>query len=296
MKKINLKFRNFIMLTIAGIINAVGVTLFLAPVNLLDSGISGTSFLLDQITPPMFVMSFFLVVCNFPFFILGTKKLGIDFIIYSLYAITVYSLGALLFRNILPIDFSNGSPFTGQDMFLSAIFGGLLSGIGSGSVIRFGGAIDGVEVTAVLFAKRIGITVGTFVMCYNVILYTVSALVFHSWTVPLYSIVTYAIGIKAVDFVVEGLDKAKALQIITEKQTDLLTVLTEEMGLGATVFKASGVYSKQEKIVIYCVINRFEIGKVKKIVKEHDPSAFVTVTDVSETVGGVDTNFSITNK
>lgn len=296
MKKIRLKFVNFVMLTIAGIINAVGVTLFLAPVELFDSGISGTSFLLDMITPPYLVMSFFLVVLNFPFFILGGKKQGLDFIIYSLYAITVYSVAALLFRNVLPIDFSNGSPFTGNDKLLSAIFGGLLSGIGSGIVIRFGGAIDGIEVLAVLLAKKIGCTVGTFVMCYNVVLYTVSALIFRSWQIPLYSIITYAVGIKAVDFVVEGLDKAKAVQIITNDHAELANVLTEELGRGATIFNASGVYSQQEKYVILCVVNRFEIGKVKRIVEEHDPSAFVTITEVSETVGGIETNFKLINK
>lgn len=296
MKKLKLKPLNFLMLTAAGIINAIGVTLFLAPVKLFDSGISGTAFLLDMITPEWLVMSFFLIALNFPFFIFGGKKLGVDFVIYSLYAISVYSVAALMFRNILPIDFSNGSPFTGDDKLLSAVFGGLLSGIGSGMVIRFGGAIDGVEVMAVIFSKKIGCTVGTFVMTYNIILYSVSALIYRSWLIPLYSIITYAVGIKAVDFVVEGLDKAKAVQIFTSGESDLAKALTEELGRGATVFNASGVYSQQEKQVILCVANRFEIGRVKRIVKEHDPKAFVTITEVSETMGGIKTDFSLLQK
>ena len=159
----------FIPLFFAGLINAFGVTLFLAPANLFDSGISGTAFLLDVVTPPFLVLSMFLVILNVPFFLIAYKKVGWSFIIYSLYAIAVYSGFSLLFRNILPIDFSGGSPFVGQDILLSALFGGLLSGIGSGMVIRFGGAIDGVEVMAVLFSKRLGMTVGTFMMVYNVI-------------------------------------------------------------------------------------------------------------------------------
>ena len=291
-----LKPANFFVLTLAGIINAVGVTLFLAPVRLFDSGISGTAFLLDMITPPYMVLSMFLILLNFPFYMIGGKKLGWDFVIYSLYAIVIYSITALVFRNILPIDFSNGSPFTGEDKLLSAIFGGLLSGIGSGTVIRFGGAIDGVEVMAVLFHKKIGCTVGTFVMCYNILLYTISALVFHSWLIPLYSIITYAVGIKAVDFVVEGLDKAKAVQIITSRDSSLPALLTEALGRGATVFNAGGVFSGSEKLVIYVVVNRFEIGKVKRIVEENDPEAFAAVTDVSETVGGIATDFKPTFK
>ena len=291
MRKLNLKMMNFVMLTLAGLINAVGVTLFLAPVKLFDSGISGTAFLLDMITPPYLIMSMFLIILNVPFYILGGKKLGWDFIIYSLYAIGIYSLAALLFRNVLPIDFSGGSPFTGEDKLLSAIFGGLLSGIGSGTVIRFGGAIDGVEVMAVLFSKKIGCSVGTFVMAYNILLYTVSAFIFHSWLIPLYSIITYAVGIKAVDFVVEGLDKAKAVMIITRADSELPMLLTETLGRGATVYKAGGVYSGEEKLVIYVVVNRFEIGKVKKIVETADSDAFASVTDVSETVGGISTGF-----
>lgn len=295
-KKTNLKLSNFLLLTIAGIINAVGVTLFLAPVELLDSGISGTAFLLDTITPKIFVMAFFLIVLNFPFFIFGWKKLGFEFVVYSLYAITIYSLGSLLFRNILPIDFSNGSPFTGDDKLLSAIFGGLLSGIGSGMVIRFGGAIDGIEVMAVIFSKKIGCTVGTFVMAYNIALYTISALIFNSWLIPLYSIITYAVGIKAVDFVVEGLDKAKSVEIFTSNYVELAKKLNEELGRGCTVFTAHGVYSKEEKKIILCVVNRFEIGQVKRIVAEFDPNAFVIVSEVSETVGGAEINFDLISK
>lgn len=281
-----LKLPTFIVLTLASVINAAGVVLFLAPVKLFDSGISGTAFLLDMVTPPWLVMSFFLIICNFPFYIIGFKELGVEFVIYSLYAITLYSLAAFLFRNVLPIDFSAGSPFTADDLLLSALFGGLLSGIGSGLVIRCGGAIDGVEVMAVLFAKKIGITVGTFVMTYNVLLYTVSASVFDNWLIPLYSIIAYTVGIKTIDFIVEGLDKAKAVFIITDKPEKLQSMLSETLGRGVTAMDARGYYSNQNKVLIYCVVNRFEIRTVKGIVKSADPAAFVTITDVSETIGG----------
>lgn len=284
--KNTLKPITFLLLTLAGIINAFGVTLFLAPCYLLDSGISGTAYLLDMITPPYLVMSFFLIVCNFPFYIIGYKKLGRDFVIYSLFAITVYSLTAFLFRNVLPFDFSQGSPFTKDDIFLSAIFGGLISGIGSGLVIRNGGAIDGVEVIAILFAKKLGLTVGTFVMIYNCILYLASALAFHSWIIPLYSIITYAVGIKTIDFIVEGLDKAKAVYIISSKPDEMQSKLSKALGRGVTAINAQGYYSGEKKIMVYCVVNRFEIRNVKKLVLSVDPDSFVTINDVSETIGG----------
>lgn len=293
MKNFKLSTKNFIALTIVGVINAVGVTLFLVPAQLFDNGISGTSFLLDMVTPPFLVLSMFLILLNFPFYIVGAKKLGRNFVIYSLYAIFIYSLFSFLFRNVLPIDFSNGSPFTGSDKLLSAIFGGMLSGIGSGIVIRFGGAIDGVEVMAVLFAKKLGVSVGMFVMGYNILLYTLSAVVFKSWLIPLYSIITYVVGIKAIDFVVEGPDKAKAVYIVTEHGTSLRFVLGEQLGRGVTVFDASAAHSKQDKKMIFVVDNRFEVGKIKRLVEENDLSAFVTITDVSETMGGREISFSV---
>lgn len=297
MKKIGKKdIFIFLVLTIAGIINAFGVALVLAPVNLFDSGISGTAYLLDVITPDYLVMSMFLIVLNVPFYLLALKKLGKKFVAISIYTIAVYSLFAFIFREVLPIDFSNGSPFTGSDLLLSAIFGGIISGIGSGLVIRIGGAIDGVEVMSVLFAKRLGMTVGTFIMVYNVILYTVSALIFKDWLIPLYSIIAYTMGIKAIDFIVEGLDRGKSVIVITDKESSVHNVLTKELGRGVTVLEAIGGYSNKDKIFIYCVVNRFEIPVVKRIVRENDPDAFVTMTEVSETLGGSDISFRIADK
>lgn len=285
MKKTKLEPLNMIFLTIAGLINAFGVTLFLAPLNLFDSGISGTAFLLDLVTPPYLVMSMFLIILNVPFYILGWKKCGPTFVIYSLYAIAIYSLASLLFRNILPIDFSAGSPFTGSDIFLSAIFGGLISGIGSGLVMRFGGAIDGVDVMAVLFAKKLGLSTGSFIMIYNVLLYVIAALVFGSWQIPLYSIIAYAVGIKTIDFIVEGFDRAKAVYIVSSPGSNLPGKLSEVLGRGVTILDAHGVYSDESKTFIYCVINRFEINLVKNTVKSIDPCAFISISDIADTVG-----------
>ncbi len=296
MNRIKFRWIYLIPLFFAGVINAVGVTLFLAPLKLFDSGISGTAFLLDEVTPPFLVMSMFLIVLNVPFFLLGMKKVGWHFVVYSLYAIAVYSLFSLLFLNILPIDFSGGSPFVGDDILLAALFGGLLSGIGSGMVIRFGGAIDGVEVMAVLFAKKLGLTVGSFMMIYNVLLYSVAALIFHSWNIPLYSIIAYAIGNKVIDFVVDGFDRGNSVFIVGKRESDLPQQLSEALGRGVTLLDAFGGYSGDEKTLIYCVVNRFEIAKVKAIVTELEPDAFMAVGDVSETVGGAGTRFSLLSK
>lgn len=168
-----IKIKNFLILFVAGIINSIGVTMFLAPVNLYDSGVSGTSMLLWQITPEEFNLSFFLIIINIPLFLFGLKKQGIQFTIYSVWTVLIYSLSSFVITDIIPIDVASSSPFAGKDLVLCAIFGGLISGVGSGLTIRYGGAIDGIEVMAVIFAKKLNMTVGTFVMIYNVILYII---------------------------------------------------------------------------------------------------------------------------
>ena len=275
----------FVLLLAAGIINSVGVTMFLAPVHLYDSGISGTSMLLWQITPEAYTLSLFLLILNVPLFLFGLKKQGIVFTIYSLWAVFVYSAASYVITNILPVDVSTASPFAGQDLLLCALFGGLISGIGSGMTIRFGGAIDGIEVMAVIFAKMLGLTVGTFVMIYNVLLYIAIGILFRSWVLPLYSIVTYCAAIKAVDFIVEGLDKAKSAMIVTSKADAISEALSEAFGRGITHISAKGYYSGADQTIIYFVVNRFQIAKLKALVTEVDPAAFITISEVSDVLG-----------
>ena len=280
-----LRWQNFLLLIAAGTINAIGVTMFLAPVHLYDSGISGTSMLLWQVTPPAFTLSLFLVLLNVPLFLFGLKKPGLCFTIYSIWAVFIYSGVSFLINEVLPVDVATASPFAGSDLLLCAIFGGLISGIGSGLTIRWGGAIDGIEVMAVIFAKRLGLTVGSFVMAYNVVLYISIGLIWGSWILPLYSIVTYFVGNKAVDFIVEGLDKAKAVMIVTRCQDEICRVLSEEFGRGITQISAKGYFSGADNCVVYFVVNRFQIPKVKKLVAEADASAFVTITEISDVMG-----------
>jgi uncharacterized membrane-anchored protein YitT (DUF2179 family) len=277
-----LKFSNFLMLTIAGIVNAFGITVFLMPVKLYDSGISGTSMLLDQLTPEFLTLSIFLVVLNVPLFLFGLKKQGWVFTVYAIYAVCIYSLFAWLITDVLPIDVSIASPLAGTDLLLCALFGGVISGIGSGIAIRYGGAMDGIEVMAVIFAKQRGITVGTFVMIYNVLLYIVCGIVLNSWILPLYSIVTYAAALKTIDFIVDGLDRAKCAIIITKCPDEICNKLCEVFGSGVTRLEAKGGYSNEDKSMIYFVVNRYQVVRMKELVHEIDHSAYITISEVAD--------------
>lgn len=278
----NLKFISFLMLTIAGIINAFGVTVFIAPVMLYDSGISGTSILCSQLTPEYLSLSFFLLVLNLPLFLFGLKKQGSVFTVYAVYTVIIYSLSAWLITDVLPIDVSIASPLAGDDLLLCALFGGLLSGIGSGLAIRNGGAMDGIEVLAVIFAKKLGITVGTFVMVYNTALYIICGFIKGSWILPLYSIVTYFAALKTIDFIVEGIDRSKAAMIVTEQPEKMCGELSETFECGITTYNAKGYYSDKPKTVVYIIVNRFQIGKMKEIVHSADPKAYITITEVAD--------------
>lgn len=275
---------NFSFLLLAGIVNAIGVTLFLAPVQLYDSGMSGTSMLLSQVTP--LSLSVFLLILNVPLLLYGLKRQGAVFTVYAIFSVTIYSAAAWLITDVLPIDVSIVSPLAGTDLFLCAIFGGIISGVGSGVAIRYGGAMDGIEVMAVIFARRIGLSVGVFVMIYNIALYIICGIAIGSWILPLYSIVTYAAASKTVDFVVDGLDSAKSAMIITTRPEEISKAISSEFRIGITIISAEGYYSKERKTILYAVVNRFQIVKLKKLIKSIDPNAYVTVTLISDLMHG----------
>lgn len=279
MKKFEIK--NFILLTLAGAVNAFGVTFFLAPVKLYDSGISGTSMLLSQLTPDWMSLSVFLLILNIPLFLYGLKKQGKCFTVYAIYTVAMYSLFAWLITDVLPVDVSMASPLAESDLLLCALFGGLISGAGSGLAIRFGGAMDGIEVLAVIFAKRIGVTVGTFVMAYNVVLYVICGLAIQSWILPLYSIVAYMAALKTVDYIVEGFDRSKSAMIITTRPDEVCSALSEEFGSGMTLLGAKGYYSKSDMTAVYFIVNRFQVARMKKIVHDLDPKAYISISEVA---------------
>lgn len=270
------------MLTVAGIINAFGITLFLMPVKLYDSGISGTSMLLAQVTPQWLSLSIFLILLNVPLFLYGLKKQGKAFTFYAIYTVIIYSVTSWLITDILPVDVSLASPLAGTDLLLCALFGGVISGTGSGLAIRFGGAMDGIEVMAVIFAKRLGLSVGSFVMIYNIILYIICGMVINSWILPLYSIVTYYAALKTIDFIVDGLQRSKAAMIITSKPDKICKQLMDEFGCGVTIIDAKGGFSGTERSALYFVVNRFQVMRMKDIVQKIDPLAYITLSEVAD--------------
>ena len=275
-----LSYKKFLCLLIAGIVNSIGVTLFLQQGGIFDSGVSGLSMLLshEKVLGKWLSLSVFLLVINIPLFLYGLKKQGGVFTIYAIFSVCIYSLSAFFITDVFKIE----PLISSEQIFLCAIFGGLISGIGSGLAIRFGGAMDGIEVLSVIFAKKLNLTVGTFVMIFNVILYVICGIVVGNWIYPLYSIVSYVVALKAVDFIVEGLDRSKSAMIVTDKEEEICDILSKTFACGITIMQAKGYYSKAEKSVVYIVVNRFQISKLKEIVRSVDPRAYVSISEIAD--------------
>ena len=178
--------------------------------------------------------------------------------------------------------FKDFNSFT-EDMLLATVYGGLLLGIGVGLVIRCGGCVDGTESVAIVISKKTNFSVGQIVMCFNLIIYTVAGFIF-GFDRALYSLLTYFITFKVIDFVSEGLEQAKAAMIITSQGTHLSDEIYKRLGRTTTTIKGKGLISG-DKEVLYCVITRVEIFELKRIVEQMDESAFVTILEVSDIIG-----------
>lgn len=280
LEKYNIEPVKMLWMIVAGVVSAFGITCFLSPMHLYDSGIAGTSLLLSQLTPPWCSLSLFLVILNVPLMLYGLKKQGVAFTVYSVFAVVVYSVTALIIE--YETNLESGSPIAGTDILLCAVFGGLICGAGSGIAVRNGGAIDGIEVMAVIFAKSLNLTVGTFMMIYNFCLYIICGLIFQSWVLPLYSIVTYYVALNTIDFIAEGLDRSKSVMIITEKGDEVSKVLMKEFGSGTTIIPAKGGFTSKERTVVYFVVNRFQIARMRQLVHRADPHAYLTISEVAD--------------
>lgn len=282
---------NFIGLLVAGIVNAVGAILLLFPVSIYDSGMSGLSMLLDQVTPNFLTVSMFLIVLDFPIFFYGLKKQGVVFTVYSLFAVAIYSITAFVFTKFV-LPNASGSPIAGSELILCAVFGGIVSGIGSGLTIKFGGAMDGLDVLAVLFHKKLNLSIGNFTLIFNTLLYIVAGLLNafvlkgaeFGWILPLYSIIAYFCGSKTIDFITEGINRSKCALIITNKAQEISEALSKNFDGSGTIVDAIGGYSKSQKQMIYFNVNHFELNKLKRIVYSIDETAYITLQDVSDII------------
>lgn len=253
---------------------AVGLEIFLVPNQVIDGGIVGLSIIFSHLSRlPLGLFLFFL---NLPFFFIGYKQIGKTFALSTLFGVLVLSIGTFLLH---PVD-----PLT-DDPLLATVFGGVILGIGVGMVIRYGGSLDGTEILAILFNKRLPFSVGEIVMFINVFILGSAGFVF-GWDRAMYSLIAYFIAFKMIDLTIEGFDETKSVWIISDKHEEIGDALLHRLGRGVTYLKGEGAYTGEDKKVIFCVVTRLEESKLKSIVEEMDPGAFLAIGNIHDVKGG----------
>ncbi|MEH7009391.1 YitT family protein [Neobacillus niacini] len=266
--------QRIMLITIGAALMAVGLEIFLVPNHVIDGGIVGISIMLSYLTG--WKLGIFIFLLNIPFFYIGYKQIGKTFALSTLYGIIILSIGTTLLHPV---------PAFTQDILLATVFGGIVLGIGVGMVIRFGGSLDGTEILAILFNKKLPFSVGEIIMFFNLFILGSAGFVF-SWDRAMYSLIAYFVAYKTIDITVTGLDESKSVWIISDNAQEIGEAIMNRLGRGVTYINGEGAYSGDEKKVIFCVINRLEEAKLKEIVTESDENAFLAVADIAEVRGG----------
>ncbi|WP_204518582.1 YitT family protein [Brevibacillus fulvus] len=263
-----------IFIFIGAALVAVALEIFLVPNHIIDGGITGISIILSHVTN--WPLGLFLLFLNLPFLIMGYKQIGKTFAISTLFGVLIMSIGTSL---LTPV------PGLTDDPLLAAVFGGIILGIGVGMVIRFGGSLDGTEILAILFNKKLPFSVGETVMFVNVFILSSAGFVF-GWDHAMYSLIAYYIAFKMIDLTIEGIEQSKAVWIISDKHQVVGDAIVARLGRGITLLNGEGGYTGDEKKVIFCVITRLEEAKLKSIVEETDPAAFLAIGNIHDVRGG----------
>lgn len=267
-------FKKYLLLTLGAIVYAAGLETFFVPNNLIDGGVVGISMMISYLTDTP--LSVFVVLLNIPFLYLGYKQIGKTFTISTLYSIVVLAFA---------IQYFHTTPNITYDIFLATIFGGIVVGLGVGMIIRYGGSVDGTEIVAIISDRKTELSVGETVMIINLFILSSAGLVF-GWERAMYSLIAYFIAYKVMDLVISGLEESKGVMIVSDRSDDLAETLLARLGRGVTILHGEGAYTNEPKRILYTVVTRLEVAKLKAIVKEKDPSAFLSIYNINDVVGG----------
>lgn len=265
-----------IALVSLGILSAAfGLKGFLLSSHFIDGGVTGISMLVSNIT--QLPLALFIPLINLPFIALGYKQIGRRFAFKSAAAIAGLSLCLAL------VHF----PDVTSDKLLTAVFGGFFIGAGIGLAMRGGAVLDGTEVAALLVSKRSSmLRVGDVILILNVFIFSAAAY-FLTVETALYSILTYVAASKTVDFLLHGIEQYTAMVIVSEHSELIRQAIIRDLARGVTLYKGRRGWTDAEQDILFCVVTRLEIGRVRSLVAEYDPAAFVVIYPLSDVHGGV---------
>ncbi|EOP30228.1 membrane protein ypjC [Bacillus toyonensis] len=276
----SLKIRNIIFILIGSAIFSFGIVNINIENHLAEGGFTGITLLLYFLFK--FDPSYSNLILNIPIFFIGWKLLGRTTFIYTLIGTFSVSLFLWIFQRY---DVLNLHLNLQNDMTLAALFAGAFIGIGLGIIFKYGGTTGGVDIIARLAHKYVGWSMGKTMFMFDAIVIIVSILTYLSYREGMYTLVAVFIGAKIIDFMQEGAYAAKGATIISDKNDEIAAQILSDMERGATFLKAVGSYTKVERNVLYCVVAKNEIVKLKNIITSVDPHAFVAVSDVHDVVG-----------
>ena len=263
---------SYIIIILGAGLAAFSLDTLLLPNTILDGGINGISIIISKLTS--ISLSVLVLILNIPILLLGYKKIGKEFLIKSIYAMVIFAILLKIFEICNPIT---------NEMLLATVFGGALLGLGVGIVMKFGGCLDGTETISIILSKKTNLSVGQIILLFNLVIYSIGGYVFGIDR-ALYSILTYFISYKLIDIIIIGFDQTKEALIITDRGDDLAKEIFKKLGRTTTTIKGEGLITGKKNI-IYCVLTRMEIYDLKKIVRDMDETAFITISDVSEIIG-----------
>jgi len=253
---------------------ALGLKGFLLSSRFIDGGVTGVSMLVSDLSGVP--LSILILLINLPFLVIGYKQMSKTFALKSFVAIVGLAVCLAL------VKFPNVT----EDKLLTAVFGGFFIGAGIGLAIRGGGVLDGTEVAALLLSKKLGTQVGDIILVLNVAIFSVAAL-FLGVEPALYSMLTYFAASKTIDFIIHGIEEYNGIIIVSAQSEAIRSALLNDIGRGVTIYKGRGGFTEAEQDILYCVVMRLEIARVKRIVEELDEAAFIVIHAIADASGGV---------
>ncbi|HEV8285621.1 MAG TPA: YitT family protein [Chitinophagaceae bacterium] len=265
---------------LTGVLSAgFGLKGFLIPNNFIDGGVMGISLLIHEKTN--FTLAFLIIIINLPFIILGWQQINKAFSIKSAAAISLLAIAVA----VIPY------PIVTNDKLLIAVFGGFFLGAGIGLTIRGGGVIDGTEILAIFFNRKSSLSVGDFILLFNIAIFSVAAYLL-SVEIALYSILIYLAASKTVDFILEGIEEFTGIIIISPRNKEIADMIRTKLRRGLTIYSGKKGYGKSGETyhsteIIFTVITRLEISKLNAEIEKIDPNAFIVMHSIKDTRGGM---------
>ncbi len=269
------KLKKYAIILIGSAIMGIAIDLFIEPAQIVSGGVGGLALIMNHLTN--ISVGAYIIIFNIPIFIVGVLNFSKRYMVYSLIGMLSMSFATDLFSFLKPIT---------NDVILSSVFGGVLFGFGMGIVINAGATTGGVDILAMLLKKKFPeFSIGKFVLLLDILVVLLAGFVYQKWEAVLYSSVSLFVSSYVLDFVVDGVDFAKTAFVVSDKPSEISTMIAERIHRGCTGLLGVSMYNGSSKTVLMCVIRNYEIGKLKKVIKDIDPAAFVIVADVREVLG-----------